>query len=178
MLAGSTAVGVAAHATSPVVVVRTREGATVPPDDGPVVVGVDGSPLSERAVTYAFEEASLRAAPLVALHAWTDVEDEGLLGRARALLSGAPSETEQGRLLAADLASRQEKYPDVAVERVVVRDRPRRQLLERSATARLVVVGSRGRGGFRGLLLGSTSQALVHHARCPVMIVRSEVEER
>lgn len=60
------------------------------------------------------------------------------------------------------------------MNQVVVRDRPRQQLIDWSAKAQLIVVGSRGRGGFRGLLLGSTSQALLHHADCPVMIVRPQ----
>lgn len=172
MLAGSTAVGVAAHASCPVVIVRHREGQEQPPTDGPVVVGVDGSEVSERAIAVAFEEASLRGAPLVAVHAWMDVEYESAFNRARVFFEGGPLERDEQRLLAELLAGWQEKYPDVPVERVVVQDKPRHQLLERSATARLVVVGSRGRGGFTGLLLGSTSQALLHHAGCPVLVVR------
>ncbi len=159
-LAGSTAVGTASHAVAPVVVVRSRAEGEAPPDDGPVVVGVDGSPLSERAVGYAFEEAAARGAPLVAVHAHADVPE-------------GPRDP-----LAAGLAGWREKYPDVAVRPVTVREKPRPSLLDRSATARLLVVGSRGLGGFRGLLLGSTSQALMHHARCPVMIVRPTGKER
>jgi nucleotide-binding universal stress UspA family protein len=178
MLAGSTAVRVAAHAQSPVVVVRAREGEPAPPAEGPVVVGVDGSSLSDRAVAYAFEEASLREASLVAVHAWADLEYENPVHRARTLVEGGPQEVDEERLLAERLAGWQEKYPDVPVERVIARDKPRHELLQRSVTAQLVVVGSRGRGGFRGLLLGSTSQALLHHAECPVMIVRPAAEHR
>lgn len=175
MLAGSTAVGVVSHAESPVVIVRNRADETTPPTDGPVVVGVDGSPLSERAIAHAFEEASLRGVPLVALHAWLDLPYQW---------AGSPygntvtdrSEDEK-RLLAERLAGWQEQYPDVPIERVVVRDRPRDELLAYSATAQLVVVGSRGRGGFTGLVLGSTSQALVHHAQCPVMVARTPAEK-
>jgi nucleotide-binding universal stress UspA family protein len=72
------------------------------------------------------------------------------------------------------LAGWQEKYPDVTVRRVVTRDRPARSLLEQAKEAQLVVVGSRGRGGFEGSLLGSTSQAVVHHSPCPVAVVRSD----
>ncbi|WP_410674965.1 universal stress protein [Amycolatopsis sp. cmx-4-68] len=78
------------------------------------------------------------------------------------------------RLLAQRLAGWQEKYPEVRVERRVEHDRPRDRLLDLSREAQLVVVGSRGRGGFAGLVLGSTSQALLHHAGCPVMVVRTE----
>ena len=172
MLAGSTAVAVAGHAAAPVVVVRCGEGRSAPPTSGPIVVGVDGSPLSERAVAGAFEEAALRSAPLVVVRAWMDVEDEGVMRRAKLFFTNTPEEDEVRALLDEQLAGWEEKYPGVSVERVVVRDRPRRQLLERSRTAQLVVVGSRGRGGFTGMLLGSTSQALIHHAGCPVMIVR------
>ena len=72
------------------------------------------------------------------------------------------------------MAGWQEKYPDVEIRRVLVRDRPRHALLESAAEAQLVVVGCRGRGGFTGMLLGSTSQALVQHAPCPVLVVRPE----
>ncbi|WP_007027177.1 universal stress protein, partial [Saccharomonospora iraqiensis] len=158
-LAGSTAVGTASHAVAPVVVVRSRAEGEEPPGDGPIVVGVDGSPLSGRAVGYAFEEAAVRRAPLVAVHARADVPE-------------GPRDP-----LAVGLAGWREKYPDVAVHPVTVREKPRPALLDHSATARLLVVGSRGLGGFRGLLLGSTSQALMHHARCPVMIVRPTGKE-
>ena len=176
MLAGSTAVSVAAHAESPVVVVRTRDDESVPAE-GPVVVGVDGSRTSERALAAAFDEASWRKAPLVAVHSWSDVDYVGVLPVQFALLEVEPAEEEQARALTESLAGWSDKYPDVTVERVVVKDRPRHQLLHWAEQAQLVVVGSRGRGGFRGLLLGSTSQALIHHAQCPVMVVRPERAE-
>ena len=65
-----------------------------------------------------------------------------------------------------------EKYPDLRVAPIVVHDRPARALTERSGDAQLVVVGSRGHGGLAGMLLGSVSQALLHHAGCPVAVVR------
>ncbi|MFC4003257.1 universal stress protein [Prauserella oleivorans] len=163
MLVGSTAVSVVAHARCPVVVVRGRADGGAVPVEGPVVVGVDGSGVSRDAVGVAFREASLREVPLVAVHAGLDVEYDP---------APAAAEPDEQRILSEGLAGRQEQYPDVHVERVVVADRPRHQLLEWSARAQLVVVGSRGRGGFRGMLLGSTSQALIHHAQCPVMVVR------
>ncbi|MEU0515409.1 universal stress protein [Amycolatopsis sp. NPDC006125] len=169
MVVGSTTVEVAAHARCPVVVVRGRDEAT-----GPVVAGVDGSATSERALATAFEEASWRGVPLVAVHVWADADVAGHPGTVPFLVDWPEIEQDAQRLLAEQLAGWQEKYPDVVVERVVARDRPRHQLLSWSTRAQLVVVGSRGRGGFRGLLLGSTSQALVHHAQCPVMIVRPD----
>ncbi|GAA4659293.1 universal stress protein [Amycolatopsis dongchuanensis] len=166
MLTGSTAVLVVAHAACPVVVVR-------PPGTrgGPVVVGVDGSPASARALEVAFDAASRRGVPLVAVHSWSDA-DYVTLPVQYGLIETAPTREEQARVLAECLAGWQEKYPDVRVDRVVLKDRPRHCLLEWSGKAQLVVVGSRGRGGFQGILLGSTSQALLHHARCPVLVVR------
>ncbi|WP_216214835.1 universal stress protein [Amycolatopsis aidingensis] len=173
---GSTAVAVTSHAHCPVVVVRGRAGEQVPAE-GPVVVGVDGSPVSERAVAVAFEEASWRGAPLVAVHAWLDGDYDTVFSPARFYSTWESVDAVERRTLAEQLAGWQEKYPEVHVERVVARDRPRHQLLEWSARARLLVAGCRGRGGFRGLLLGSTSQALLHHAECPVMVVRPEPAE-
>ncbi|MBE1493917.1 nucleotide-binding universal stress UspA family protein [Amycolatopsis lexingtonensis] len=174
MLIGGTAATVAAHAHCPVAVVRGREGATVVPGSGPVVVGVDGSANSEQALAVAFEEASLRGAPLAALHAWNDVTYEDTRGTARILTQPDTLVADAERLLGQRLAGWQEKYPDVEVRRVLVQGRPRHALLDAAAEAQLVVVGSRGRGGFTGMLLGSTSQALVQHAACPVLVVRPE----
>jgi nucleotide-binding universal stress UspA family protein len=81
-------------------------------------------------------------------------------------------QAEEERFLAETLAGWADKYPDVAVRRVVVDSQPARALLEYAEHAQLVVVGARGRGGFTGLLLGSTSQQLVHHAPCPLLVVR------
>lgn len=165
MLVGSTAVAVVAHSESPVVVVRPAAEPA-----GPVVVGVDGSETSLGALAAAFDQAAWRRAPLVAVHAWLDADY--LLAAQYGLVAGKPEEEDQARLLTESLAGWQEKYPDVPVERVVARDQPRRRLLQWSHKAQLVVVGSRGRGGFTGLVLGSTSQALIQHAPCPVMVVR------
>ncbi|GLY69926.1 universal stress protein [Amycolatopsis taiwanensis] len=166
MLAGSTAVGVSAHGRCPVAVIRGTE------HDGPIVVGVDGSAVGEPAIALAFDEAAEHDAPLVAVHAWSDFEYDSFHGSPHYFGDTDTFAEEQQRLLAESLAGYQEKYPDVPVERVIVGDRPRHQLLLWSERARLVVVGSRGRGGFRDLLLGSTSQALIHHAKCPVLITR------
>ncbi|WP_037312103.1 universal stress protein [Amycolatopsis orientalis] len=172
MMIGSTASAVIAHAKCPVLVLRGRKGTTNYPDGGPVVVGIDGSPVSERALATAFEEASRRNASLVAVHAWSDITYDDVYGMARLVTKWESIEGDERRLLAERLAGWQEKYPDVVVERVLVRDQPRHALLQWSAKAQLVVVGSRGRGGFTGQLLGSVSQALSHHAECPVMVVR------
>ncbi|GAB2794531.1 universal stress protein [Amycolatopsis magusensis] len=174
MRVGSTTAAVASHGHCPVVVVRPRDEGGEVPVSGPVVVGIDGSPNSEQALATAFEEAASREAPLVALHAWSDVTYEDFYGTARLPTPWETIEAEEQRLLAQRLAGWQEKYPQVEVRRELVRDQPRHALLDLSAEARLLVVGSRGRGGFTGLLLGSTSQALIQHARCPVLVVRPE----
>jgi nucleotide-binding universal stress UspA family protein len=79
--------------------------------------------------------------------------------------------------LAARLAGWAEKYPEVEVRRVVERDRPAPALLEQAAGAQLVVVGSRGRGGLAGMLLGSVSHNVLHHSPCPVLVVRAPVQD-
>ncbi|VVJ21714.1 Universal stress protein family [Amycolatopsis camponoti] len=174
MLVGGTAASVVAHAHCPVAVVRGRQKSTVVPETGPVVAGVDGSPNSEQAIAIAFEEASLRGVPLVAVHAWNDVTYDDTRGTARILTQPESLEEDEQRLLTERLAGWQEKYPDVEISRKLVRDRPRHVLLEASETAQLVVVGCHGRGGFTGMVLGSTSQALVQHAQCPVLVVRPD----
>ncbi|MCP2250431.1 Nucleotide-binding universal stress protein, UspA family [Lentzea aerocolonigenes] len=167
LLVGSTAVALAAHAHSPVVVVRGTET-----PHGPVVVGVDGSPTSEAALAFAFDEASVRGAVLVAVMTSQDFTVDSAYNVSRMAVDWAQVEEDERRLLAQRLAGWQEKYPDVDVQRVVLRDRPARALLRYAAQAQLLVVGSRGHGGFTGMLIGSTSQALVHHAPCPLAIVR------
>ncbi|MEV4603337.1 universal stress protein [Amycolatopsis sp. NPDC049253] len=168
LFSGSPGVDLAAKAHCPVVAVRGQETVY-----GQVVVGVDGSPLSEAAIGWAFEEASLRKTDLIALHTWHD-GDLSHTGFGSGMLQRERLEETGHRLLAQRLAGWQEKYPDVYVERQVDHDKPRHRLLALSHNAQLLVVGSRGRGGFAGLVLGSTSQALLHHADCPVMVVRSE----
>ncbi|GAA0517846.1 universal stress protein [Saccharopolyspora subtropica] len=168
---GSTAEQVAMRASCPAVVVP---GGTEPVEalrGRPVIVGVDGSPVGEQALATAYAEAAIRRVPLVAVHVWSDVvSDEWLSPDVRDWESIKQAED---LVLAERLAGWQEKYPDVAVQRVVVRDRPVRFLVEHGALGQLIVVGSRGRGGLTGMLLGSTSRALLHSAPCPVMVVRA-----
>ncbi|WP_246257834.1 universal stress protein [Amycolatopsis anabasis] len=167
MLIGSTAVALAAHGKCPTVVVRGQAAVS-----GPVLVGCDGSPASEAAVAMAFEEASVRGAPLVAVHAWTDPVAEGAWRLYPLSISPSELEEDERRALSEQLAGWQEKYPDVKVQRIVAQGRAVRTLLKFAADAQLIVVGSRGRGGFAGMVLGSVSQALVYHAPCPVVVTR------
>jgi len=164
---GSVSNGLVHHAHCPVVIIHDEDPLMPHPSKAPVVVGVDGSPASERAVGLAFEEASLRGVDLVAVHAWSDA---GVFE-----FPGADWSTQQAmgeETLSERLAGWQERYPDVLVRRIVVADKPARQLLEQAESAQLLVVGSRGRGGFAGMLLGSVSTAVINAARMPVLVVR------
>jgi nucleotide-binding universal stress UspA family protein len=140
---------------------------------GPVVVGTDGSAGSEEAVRTAFEEAARRRAGLVAVHSWIDLSSGPQRYRP---LDPEVVERSAREVVAGQLGVYADKYPEVTVQQVVTADRPVRHLVNYSERAQLLVVGSRGRGGFGGLLLGSTSQALVYHARCPVLVVRACAE--
>lgn len=174
LVVGSTAVELAGRAHCPIVVVRGEHAEE--PADGPVVVGVDGTPAGVAAIDFAFAQASARGADLVAVHAWSDLILEVAFTSGAAALDFGPLQRRSEELLAERLADWPEKYPDVHVVREVVRDRPTRALLRHGEHAQLLVVGTRGRGGFRGLLLGSTSQHLLYHARCPVAVVRTTAE--
>lgn len=175
---GSTAEIVALHACCPVAVIHRPHDEGVLPRTGTVLVGVDGSPVGQRALALAFEEASLRRAPLQALHAWSDVPAEPWLHYGNEGWTWDRVEDRERALLAERLAGWQEQYPEVEVERIVVQDRPVRYLVEHASQAQLMIVGSRGRGGFTGMLLGSTSQALLHVAPRPLIIARYETTDR
>ena len=174
LLVGSTTSAVAAHGHCPLVVVRGRTMDGQPPTEGPIVVGVDGSESSKAALEVAFEQAAARGASLVAVNVWSDVSVQPSLGASPEDPLWSSIQTGEEVVLSERLAGYQERYPDVTGERVVARDRPVRVLSEFAEKAQLIVVGSRGRGGFKGMLLGSTSNALLHTADCPVMIVRPE----
>jgi nucleotide-binding universal stress UspA family protein len=169
LLVGSVAIGLAARAACPVVVVRGERAS----DTGPVVVGVDGSPISEAALAFAFEAAATRKVPLVAVHAWNDTVFEAAVAP---LLDWDAIEADEHRVLAERLAGWGEQYPDLEVRRVVARDRPAHALIEQATAggAQLVVVGSHGRGSAAGLVLGSTSHAVLHRAPCPIAVVRAD----
>jgi nucleotide-binding universal stress UspA family protein len=164
-LLGSVSSGLIRHAHCPVAVVHGEGPAE--PGRAPVVVGIDGSPASELATAIAFDQASRRRVELIAVHAWSDPtiyaypNEEWMTLQPRA-----------EQLLGERLAGWHERYPDVSVRRLVVRDRPAHQLLEQSEHAQLVVVGSHGRGGFLGMLLGSVSAAVAESAHVPVIVAR------
>jgi len=169
LLLGSTTLHVAAHARCPVIAVPA-------PDEEAfahrgVVVGVDGSAVSEPAIRYAFEAAADLAEPLTALHAWYDVTRTGT-GKMMPLGYDPAEVYEEERLvLAESIAGWQEKFPEVEVHHKVALGHPVATLVRRSRDARLLVVGCRGRGSVRSALLGSVSHGVLHHATVPVAVV-------
>ncbi|GAB2484139.1 universal stress protein [Nocardiopsis aegyptia] len=178
---GSVSIRVTAHAPCSVVVVpapeepaSTAEGR----DHGSasrVVVGLDGSRDAEAALRFAFEEAARTRSDLVAVHAWTvsvPLDPTGFAAASHAAERESLAAHADGYVRAAVEETRREHAEDVPVSVVVVEDQAAHALLSTGADAGLIVVGSRGRGGFAGLLLGSVSQSVLHHARVPVAVVR------
>ncbi len=163
-LLGSVSRGLLHYSPQPVAVIRSDEDR--PERSLPVLLGIDGSPASEAATAFAFDEASRRGVDLVALHAWSDVGTD---------FPGGPEQDvyqeEGAEILGERLSGYQPEYPDVNVVRKVVRDRPAHWLLEESREAQLVVLGSRGRGGFTRLLLGSVSTTVAESSTTPVFVV-------
>lgn len=173
MVLGSVSAAVASHAFCPIVV--TREDTAGLEKSGPVVIGIDGSEISAKATEWAFAEASARGAELIAVHTWMDPQVQAAAaGISLTDDDWSQLEEQQNQTLAERLAGFASRYPDVEVTRYVTRDRAVRALVEQSQNAQLVVVGSHGRGGFAGMVLGSTSRALLQAAPCPVMVVRPE----
>jgi nucleotide-binding universal stress UspA family protein len=168
LLLGSVAVGLAAHGACPVVIVR-GERAGAGNDESPVVVGIDDSPISEAALAFAFDAAAARGVGLVVVHAWSPTAIDDALAP---VMDWDAATAEEDALLAERLAGWEQKHPEVAVRRTVVRNGAVRSLVAASREAQLVVVGSRGRGNATGLLLGSVSHGVLHASHCPVAIVR------
>ncbi|TDE58132.1 universal stress protein [Nonomuraea mesophila] len=162
LLVGSVAHGVAAHARTNVVVVGERP--TTP--RGEIVAGIDASPHSLRALDFALAEAERREARLRVVQAWAWPRPGGFVP--------ADPDTEQHTLqqLKDLLAEPHERRPDVDLVPELVHGHPVEVLREAAAGADLLVVGSRGHGQLAGMLLGSISQALLHHSPCPLAIVR------
>jgi nucleotide-binding universal stress UspA family protein len=144
-----------------------------------IVVGVDHSPGAKAALIFAEKEARLRGATLRAVHAWQYgyIGYTGLEGAMPAL--GSDIKELHAAAEAALEASVREALPDsdVEIERRTIQGVPAGVLVDESRDADLLVVGSRGHGGFVGLLLGSVSQQCAHHAECPVVIVHVKREQ-
>lgn len=175
MVMGSVSAAVVSHASCPVVVVREDNSVDQDNKYGPIVVGVDGSDVSQRATEYAFTEAAARGCELIAVHTWMDMQVQAsLAGLSAAQQQWEEVEREQSELLTERLQPLLDQNPGVPVKKIITRDRPVRALVEQAEGAQLLVVGSHGRGGFKGMLLGSTSRALLQSAPCPMMVVRPE----
>lgn len=171
-LLGSVSQQVAVHGHCPVVVVKesSLQGGV---GSGQVVVGVDGSEASKPALGYAFAHAAAAGSGLTAVHTWWWEPLEGVSQDEPWAGDWTQIASQEEALVAEALAGWSEKYPDVPVLRHIVRGDPVVELLGQSHGASLLVVGSRGRGGFGGLLLGSASRRVLKRATCPVAIVRS-----
>lgn len=167
-LLGGVSDAVAGHAKGAVVVVGDEAHEN---PDGPIVVGVDDSPEAKAAVWRAFDAANVRGVPVVAIHTWDfgpyDAFNAEIWDRSMAEITESLTE-----LVNEVLADARAEFPDVEVEIKVVRGRPETALIKASKDAGMVVVGSRGRGGFAGLLLGSTSRHVLREAQCPVLVTR------
>lgn len=171
-LLGSVARHLTTHAAGPLLVVRAASAPS-----GPVVLGVEASAAGEAVTDFAFVEAAARGERLVALHVWSEWTTSTTPPADPALpYAKAPGElaANEERLLAQAVSGWSARFPQVSLERRAVRGRTRQTLIEASRSAQLLVVGSRGRGGFAGLRLGSVSTAVLHHAHCSVAVLRGD----
>ena len=135
-----------------------------------IVVGIDGSDQAVTALEWALDEGRLRGADVEVIHAFVLFPDLSELG---ALTEEPDMVIQAEELLRKTVEPMVAARPGVHVTTRAVQGPPARTLLDAAADADLLVVGSRGRGGFAGLMLGSVSQQCVHHAPCPVVVVPS-----
>ncbi len=166
---GSTSAGVVEHATCPVIVITPQSPET--PVAGPVVLAADGSVASDPAAAFAFAEAARLGTTLRAVHS---VEVPRLPGASLfdldQLAESVLAEDEKAVLDA--LAPHEARHPDVTVELILVVGEPPVTIADEASGAALLVTGSRGHGGFAGLLLGSVSRRLLQTAPCAVAVIR------
>ena len=169
LLLGSVSQKVATHARHPVIVVRGSVDTTT----GPVIVGVDNTEHSDHTLGAAFEEAARRGSSVIAIHAYEFPAAYGVM--AMSVLPFKPEDLFDAEAAALETALQpwREKFPGVPVEALVARGTAARVLVDVSSSAGLVVVGSRGHGGVAGTLLGSVSLQVLHHADCPVLVIRT-----
>ena len=167
---GGTADAVVAHAHGPVAVI-TDHGSPTP--DGPVVVGVDDSPESDAALALAADEAAARGVPLRAIHAW-DVAPWMMGPMGVTAMQSLPPVSRLKERIEEIVAPVVADHPGLEYTVEVVEARPSAALAEASVGASELVVGSRGLGGFTGLLRGSTSKEVLRDADCPVIVTRAK----
>lgn len=172
LLAGSTALSVAARAHCTVVAVRRGPGPQ--PSGHGVVVGTDGSPIAEAAIGFAFQQAAELSAALTVVHAWTDPMTVSVLGNTIPMYDPVDYPREKHALLVESLAAWADKFPEVEVHAQIIRGHAISTLAEASADAELLVVGCHGHSVLRGMVLGSVSQGLLHRASVPVAIVHHQ----
>jgi len=170
-LLGSSEVALAADGGCPLVIVRDGDARS-----GPILVGVDGWPDSADAVRFAFQEASELGSSVTALRTWSELRP-ARPGVWRFGESAVVHEAER-RALIVEVSSVARDYPDIPFGCLVVRGRPVKALREYGERASLIVVGTRGRSGVAGMLLGSVSQGLAGRAPCPVAVVRADTGTR
>ena len=170
LLVGSVSSAVAMHAPCPVIVVHPHRNGTAFPASatGRIVVGVDGSDVSAAAIRFAFQEAARRRVGITAVHAATPTRQHPSLRVPTDIV-----EQVDRQLFAEAMDSERILIPGIDVKTELVHSHPVQALVDEADGAELLVVGSHGRGGFTGMLLGSVSQAVLHHAPCPVAVVRS-----
>ena len=174
LVLGSVGRQVAAHAVCPVAVICEPSHEVVGQEAGRVVVGIDGSKANVAAVAYAFEFAERRGLALTAIHSW-DVPHFDAVGLATPIVPSDLDEVENAELRAMSeaLAGWREQHPGVAVRQRIVHSSAVVALAENSEGAAALVLGTRGHGGFAGLMLGSVTQSMLHHTPCPLIIVRT-----
>ncbi|MFI7700622.1 universal stress protein [Nonomuraea sp. NPDC049480] len=165
-LLGSVSMHVAGHVHAPVVVVRGE----LRPAHGEVVAGVDDSPECEPALAYAFEQAKLRGATLRVVHAW-QLPVHAFAPEAAYDMDEV--RRAQHQVVRDRVEAARKDYPQVTVIEDTVSAHPVDALVEASGRVDLLVVGSHGRGAVGSMLLGSVSHGVLHHARCPVAVVRA-----
>lgn len=167
---GRPALSAAMHAKCPVVIVPQGSRADA---EGPVVVGIDGSTHSQAAAERAFWIADLRRVPLIAITTWNVEVVDGVVVTTPGTDAWNAVEAKYRAVADKVVEPLRTRYPEVDCTVEVLRSSPAKAIVERSADAGLIVMGTRGRGGFRGMLLGSVSQQVLETATCPMMVVHA-----
>ena len=174
MLMGSVSSYVTPRAHCPVVVLREAPSRSLP--DLRVVVGVDGATDSTDPLRFAFEAAARRGTGLTVVHAW-DLDVDTTSAALAWSVDWQQADEQERSLVAEAVAGFAAEYLTVDVRRHVVRGHPVAELVRQSENAALLVLGTRGRGSVKGLVLGSVSQGVLHDARCPVAVISSPDHE-